>query len=121
ALSWCFNEPWPSAANNSIVNRPAKPKAAYFAVREACRPTLLSARIPHFQWSPGDLFTAEIWLLHDAPRDRPEGEMRALLHLGSECHELLRWNFPAGRAHENLPGPVVRVYLPPQPASGKLS
>ncbi|NJK96849.1 MAG: hypothetical protein HC905_19760 [Bacteroidales bacterium] len=40
ALNWCFNEPWPTAANNSIVNYPALPKPA-FQVSERCMPTIM--------------------------------------------------------------------------------
>jgi beta-mannosidase len=120
ALNWCYNEPWPTAANNSIVNWPAQPKPAYHAVRAACRPTLLSARIPHFQWQPGELFTAEIWLLHDAPAARLGGKVRAVLHLGDERHELARWDFPAGPANRNLAGPVVRFALPEQPVAQEI-
>ena len=32
ALNWCFNEPWPTAANNSIINWPNIPKPAFYAV-----------------------------------------------------------------------------------------
>ena len=32
ALSWCFNEPWPAAANNSLVHWPAHAKPALAAV-----------------------------------------------------------------------------------------
>lgn len=117
ALNWCYNEPWPSAANNSIVNWPARPKAAYFAVQAACRPTLASARIPRFQWRAGELFSAEIWLLHDGPAARPAGELRAELCCGAEHHHLLRWEFPAGPANQNLAGPVVRFTLPALPAA----
>ncbi len=33
ALNWCFNEPWPTAANNNIVGYPNEPKPAFCAVR----------------------------------------------------------------------------------------
>lgn len=120
ALNWCYNEPWPSAANNSIVNWPAQPKPAYLAVRAACRPTLVSARIPRFQWQPGELFSAELWLLHDAPAARPGGEVVARLKLGRECYELARWKIPAGPANRNVAGPVVRFALPAQPSAEEI-
>lgn len=120
ALNWCYNEPWPTAANNSIVNWPAQPKPAYASVRAACRPTLFSARIPHFQWRPGDRLTAEIWLLHDAPAPRPGGEMHASLIVGGERHLLTRWKFPAGPANRNLAGPVVEFLIPAAAAPGEI-
>ncbi len=112
ALAWCFNEPWPSAANNSLVNFPALPKPAYHAVREACRPVLTSARIPKFQWRSGELFTAELWLLSDHPAPQPHGELRATLDCDGVTTELLRWSFQELPPQSNLPGPSVRIQLP---------
>ena len=43
ALNWCFGEPWPSAANNSLVVYPSVPKPAFEEVRRACRPLCASA------------------------------------------------------------------------------
>lgn len=68
ALNWCYNEPWKTAANNSILSYPAVPKKSYYAVKEALRPLCLSARIPRFDWKPGEEFKAEIWLLNDMPK-----------------------------------------------------
>jgi beta-mannosidase len=112
ALNWCFNEPWPCAANNSIVNHPAQPKPAFAAVRAACRPFLGSARIPKFQWTPGETFRAELWLLNDAPAPQSGGELVATLVHDNSKHELLRWNFPALAAQKNLAGPSVSFALP---------
>ncbi len=86
ALNWCFNELRPSAANNSLLNYPAIPKPAYDAVRDACRPALVSARIPKFQWEGGETFHAEIWLLSDAPAAEPGGEVWAALVCGDNPH-----------------------------------
>ena len=49
ALNWCFNEPWPTAANNSIVNYPNIAKPAFYAVSDACRPVCSSAKITNTQ------------------------------------------------------------------------
>lgn len=112
ALNWCFNEPWPTAANNSLLNYPAIPKPAFEAVREACRPVLVSARIPKFQWETGEVFRAEVWLLSDAPTAVPEGEVWAALVCGDSRTELLRWKFAGLDPQKNLPGPTLRAILP---------
>ena len=44
AINWNFNEPWPCAAGNSLVNWPCHPKPAYYAVQAALRPTIASIR-----------------------------------------------------------------------------
>ena len=112
ALNWCLNEPWPSAANNSLINWPAKPKPAYHAVAAACRPVLASARVPQFSWSPGGQFRAELWLLNDSTEALAAGRMHALLHWDGERLPLLSWDFPGAAAQQNLPGPEVRLRLP---------
>lgn len=121
ALNWCFNEPWPTAANNSLINFPARPKPAYFAVQAACRPILASARIPKFQWRTGELFSAELWLLNDSPAAAPSGEMVAVLECDGAEQELLRWTLPVGAQGKNLAGPIVRVALPVAARSGEFT
>ena len=112
ALNWCYNEPWPTAANNSIVSHPAIPKPAYYAVQAACRPVLASARIPKFQWRAGELFNAELWLLSDHPAAQPGGELVATLECEDRTVELLRWSFPGLAPQQTLTGPSVRTLLP---------
>lgn len=65
ALNWCFNEPWPTYANNSLISWPDLPKPAYYAVGEALRPAIASLRIKRHLWKGGELFEAELWLLND--------------------------------------------------------
>ena len=112
ALNWCFNEPWPCVANNSLVNWPARPKPAYSSVREACRPALLSARIPRFQWKAGEMFSAQLWVLNDAPTGLPAGEARVELLVGGRRMLLLDWSIPPVGAQANLQGPTVQVRIP---------
>jgi beta-mannosidase len=66
ALNWCFNEPWPCFANNSLVSYPVQPKSAYYAVQAALRPQLASLRIDRHLWRNGEEFEAQVWLLSDA-------------------------------------------------------
>ena len=112
ALNWCYNEPWPSAANNSIISWPARPKPAYFAVQSSCRPVLASARFAKFQWTPGEIFSAEIWLLNDAPGELPGGEVEVTLVAGASSLTLAHWTLPTVGAGMNLPGPKVQAAIP---------
>jgi beta-mannosidase len=112
ALNWCFNEPWPTAAGNSIVNWPALPKEAHRAVQAACRPVLASARIAKFQWRAGEEFSAEIWMLNDAPDAIAECEVEVTLNVGDASTDLLLWSCPGIAAGKNQAGPVVRAVLP---------
>jgi beta-mannosidase len=116
ALNWCFNEPWPTAAGNSLVNWPAKPKAAYYAARLACRPVLASARLGKFQWQAGETFCAEIGVLNDSPEDVPEGDVQVTLVAAGVSIILLNWKFPRIPAGINLSGPSVQAVLPSAPS-----
>lgn len=112
ALSWCLNEPWPNIANGALIAYPLRPKPAFNAVRAALRPTLASARIPKFQWRPGDLFFAEIFLLHDAPAPRGAGTVEAWLSSGPWRERIAAWEFQECGADTDVPGPVARRTLP---------
>lgn len=112
ALNWCYNEPWPSAANNNIVNWPAEPKPAYHAVAAACRPVMASARIPKFTWSPGEEFTAEVWLLNDSPAEVPAGRISVEVACGDRVIHVLDWQHSAAAAGRNVRGPGILCVLP---------
>lgn len=112
ALNWCFNEPWPTAANMSIVNWPTQPKPAYHAVTAALRPALASARIPKFTWNEGELFRPELYILNDSPKALAAGRIEAHLQLADHKLFLLGWDFPSVPANTNLPGPVIQFALP---------
>lgn len=66
AVNWDFNEPWPSAAGNSLINWPCKPKSCLQNVKAALRPTLLSLNLPRNRWLTGETLCGEVWLLNDS-------------------------------------------------------
>jgi beta-mannosidase len=112
ALNWCFNEPWPSAANNSLVNWPAEPKPAYYAVAAACRPVMASAKIPKFQWIVGEAFEAELWRFNDSPESLPAGRITASIVVAGVEIQILEWLAPASPAQQHLRGPMARAVVP---------
>lgn len=112
ALNWCFNEPWPTAANNSLISWPVRPKPALAAVRSACRPVCLSARIRKFSWHNDEVFDAEIWLLNDAPEAVPPAEILYAIRIGGTRLPIGTWAFPGASASENLRGPNAVLKLP---------
>jgi len=67
ALNWCFNEPWPSAAGNNIINWPCKPKPAYNEVKSSLRPQMLSLRFTKLLWSCHETMHVDVFALNDAP------------------------------------------------------
>ena len=116
AFNWCFNEPWPNAANNSLLSWPAEPKPSLKAVGAALRPVLASARIPKFSWEPGETFTADLYLLNDGPEELPKGRIDAILRVAKRDILLVRWNYTGTAANCNICGPTIRYSLPDLPA-----
>ncbi|MEC0260187.1 hypothetical protein, partial [Paenibacillus lautus] len=120
ALNWCYNEPWPTAANNSIIMYPAKPKPAYYAVQASCRPVLASARIPKFEWQSGEWFEPELWLLSDSPYPVGPGRMEMYVTIGAGKKVFLQeWDFPFIPPGMNRIGPTARLLLPDR-GSGRM-
>jgi len=112
ALLWCLNEPWPTVANQSLLAYPDEPKPAYEDVRLAMRPTLASARIPKFLWNAGEMFSADLFVLHDAPEPRPAISVRAVLTSGDWRSAPFEWHAEAGPSAADAVGPTLRVMLP---------
>ena len=112
AANWCYNEPWPTAANNSLISYPSIPKPGYYAVKNACRPVLASAKFSKFKWNEGESFFAEIWMLSDLPMDIPSGKVKMKLIAGNKELNVLSWEFTAMKANVNQTGPTARCKLP---------
>lgn len=112
ALNWCYNEPWPTAANNTIINWPAIPKPAYYAVKASCRSVLASARIPKFTYEAGEIFSCEIDILNDSPERVIAGYVKAYLKLGDDIVLLAEWEYLASEAGKNIKGPEITYQLP---------
>ena len=112
ALNWCLLEPWPAAANLSLVCWPAEPKASLPTVAASCRPILASARISRFQWGPGDVFDPELWLLNDRHEPLPPLTVVAVLEAGEQLIPLVSWQSPAAECDTNICGPRAHLALP---------
>jgi len=108
ALNWCYNEPWPTAAGNSLINYPAIPKPSYYAVAQSCRPMLASAKIPKFSWSAGEEFNIELWILNDSYEKIPAGEVDVFI----DDVYIETWPFSEVAENHNLQGGIVKYLLP---------
>lgn len=111
ALNWCLNEPWITAANNSIISYPCIKKPAYFSVSEALKPVMPSARILKFDWKDGEIFKAEIWYHNES--DKPVFDtVNISIKLGDEVFDVLTWNTGEVMPQENKQGPTISYKLP---------
>lgn len=112
ALMWCLNEPWPNAANLSLLSWPRVPKQAYWQAAAACRPVLASARVEKFLWRKGERFSAEIWLLSDRAEGVPAGEITARLTRPDGSSVVIGcWPFDSLAAQQNRCGPRFELVL----------
>ena len=112
ATNWCYSEPWPTAANNSIVSYPDIPKPGYYAVKNACRPVLASAKFSKFRWIEGETFYADIWMLNDFYLDVPAGKVTVKIIADGTETEILKWGYAGMKPDINQPGPIAKWNLP---------
>lgn len=66
-LNWCFNEPWPTVANNSIIAYNNKLKPAYYNICNALRPSMPSLRYEKFEFFKGEKLKLDAWWLAQNP------------------------------------------------------
>lgn len=111
ALNWCYNEPWVTAAGTSIIAYPSKRKPAYYAVRDALRPVLPSARFDHFTYRPGDELCAELWLLNDT-YECVADTVEVYFTVKEEQHHILTWDTCTTEPNSNIKGPTITVKIP---------
>ena len=92
---WQFNEPYPNCYCTSNVDYYADPKPAYYGVRKAYAPELVSASFGSPSFSGKSEFTCEVW----ATSDRPAVRVRCEL-LGLRGERLLDETFSVNPAEE---------------------
>ena len=112
ALNWCYQEPWPTGANNSLINWPNEIKPAYFHVANACRPVLASCRFPKFEWHAGEELTCELFMLNDSYMELEENRVEVTMKHDGEEVSLLSWECPANATFQNVTGPIALVIIP---------
>lgn len=113
AINWCFQEPWPSAANNSLINWPNQPKPAYHHVANSLRPVSVSIRAPKFEWREGEYFSFDLFLLNDTYDRADKAEIKVILQYDGKETELFTWNCPGAKPFENIQGPSSQFQVPP--------
>ncbi|WP_160150045.1 glycoside hydrolase family 2 protein [Parabacteroides sp. Marseille-P3160] len=112
ALNWCYQEPWPSAVNNSIINWPNEVKPAYYHVANACRSILASIRIPKFEWKEGENFACDLFMLNDSYKKVGKSKIKVSMQYDGNVLEILSWNFPGTENFKNLQGPTANISIP---------
>jgi beta-mannosidase len=65
---WQFNSPWPGI-DWSLVDYYGVPKLAYERLKELANPLLVCLNYELRRYSPGDPWTAQVWVINDLPRE----------------------------------------------------
>jgi len=112
ALNWCFNEPWPAAANNSIIQYPDRPKPCLDTISAACRPTLASVAFQQFVIVPGTSLAIDLWILNDAYVDYKAVSVKVSLEWDGKVLDMGTWETRDIVAAQNQQGPTFRIDLP---------
>lgn len=84
AVNWDFNEPWPCAAGNSLINWPCEIKPAYYAVKDALRPTIASIKTGKNRFLTGETMNAELYILNDSAAEIAPQSVKAYLLKGGK-------------------------------------
>ena len=110
-INWCYNEPWITAAGNSLIGYPDLKKPAYYAVKNSLSPVLATARIPKFTWHDNEKISFELWFHNDNPFEVSD-TVNVEIELAGTTYELLTWNVGKLPANSNKQGPTVNFILP---------
>ena len=119
-INWCYNEPWLTAAGNSIVAYPNNPKPAYYTVKNSLRPAIPSARIDKFVWEDKETFTAQLWYLNDNPESVSD-KVKVTISIGDQVFDMFTWETGDVKANGNKIGPSVNFVLPSIPGAEVLT
>lgn len=120
AINWCYNEPWKTAANNSLLSYPARPKKAYYALQNSLRAVVPSARLSKYTWNGGEEFHAELWLLNDSP-DAVSDVISAEIEIGGNVYPVLDWHTPVSEKNRNIKGHTLTFQLPEYAQADRLT
>lgn len=111
AINWCFNEPWITAANNSVISYPLNRKPAYYSIKNSLSPVLASARFDKFSWTGEEILGIELWLLNDSDFDI-EDKISVEILIGNETYKELTWGTGTVNTMANKMGPTIHFKLP---------
>ena len=111
AVNWCFNEPWLTAANNSLISYPDVKKPAYYAVKNALRSSIPTARFSKFKWKNDEKISFELWYLNDSIEDIKD-TVKVSIIIGDKVVDLLTWETGNVITGTNKQGPTAYYTLP---------
>lgn len=108
-MNWCFNEPWPTAAGNALLNYPALPRPSYYGVKAALKACKLSIAFDKISWRSGEVMQCELWVLNDSFDEIPSGKAMVYAEYDEEKVFLGSFEYPSVGEHTNTKINVFQV------------
>jgi len=112
AINWCYQEPWMTAANNSLIAYPNIVKPAYYAVKDACRPKLFSLRIEKFRHTVGEPVIVTPYVINDTAEGVPEGSTGIFIAYDGKREQVGEFVYSKAEAYNNVVGEKLQFTLP---------
>lgn len=111
-MNWCYNEPWPTAAGNGLVNYPAVKRPCYYAIQNALRDKKLSLEFPKVSWKPDETMECKAWLLNDSKEDIENIKAEVYLLFNGKEEKIAECEFTKTNAYTNSMGVEFTVKVP---------
>ena len=111
-MNWCYNEPWPTAAGNGLINYPNVKRPCYYAVQRALKSTKLSIEFSRVSWHSGEEMNCTSWLLNDSESIIEKGKAVISLIVDGKETMLTEWYFPETFAYSNSKGLQFKLKVP---------
>ena len=112
AINWCYQEPWMTAANNSLIAYPNTLKPAYFAVKDACRHKMFSLRIEKFSHKVGEKVCVTPYVLNDTSDAIKKGEADIFIEYDGKKEKVGHFVYGKAAPYENFAGEKTEFTLP---------
>ncbi len=112
AINWDYNDAWKTIGGNAIIGYPDIRKQSFYAIKQALRPFLVSARFDKINWKPSETMTAELALLNDSFSKHDAGVVSIYLECDGKREKVGLWKAPVAMPNENVEGPRVEIKLP---------
>ena len=94
AANWCFNEPWPCFANNSLVMYPDVKRPAYYDVQNSLRDRMISVRACKLRFEKGEQTKFEFYALNDLPDAMESESVCVFIKSGEDKIDLGTYRYP---------------------------
>lgn len=111
-INWDYNEAWVVAAGNALIEYPAKPKPAYYAVKESCRPQMISGAWTSILWKSESEMDFELWLFNDKFEDLNSGNIKIYVKNAGKETLLKEVKSVTAKSNKNLKIDSLKVKLP---------